>query len=69
MKLKDLLNKFTNDNFLLTINGICTEWYGGSSGLPHEDYYIKYRDKKVIGIAIISTNMMPELCITIEDEP
>lgn len=27
MKLKDLLNRISNDDFLLTINGVCTDWY------------------------------------------
>ena len=66
MSLQDVLNKFTNSSFLLTINGVCDEWYGGGEELKREDYYENQRDKEVIGLAILSTNMTPELCITIE---
>lgn len=67
MRLRDLLNKFTNTSFLLTINGVCDEWYGGVAELKKEDYYKKYRDKRIKSLAILSTNDMPELLITIED--
>ena len=67
MRLRDVLNKFTNSSFLLTINGVCDEWYGGVEDLQKEDYYKKYRDKKVVGMAILCTNMTPELCIEIEE--
>lgn len=67
MKLRDVLNKFTDSSFLLTINGVCDEWYGGVEKLKGEDYYKNYRDKKVISMAILSTNELPELIIRIED--
>lgn len=67
MRLRDILNKFTNSSWLLTINGVCDEWYGGVEELKEEDYYKKYRDKKVLSMAILSTNEVPELMITIED--
>lgn len=67
MKLKEVLNKFTNDSWLLTINSVCDEWYGGVEELKKEDYYKNYKEKKVIEMAILSTNCMPELCITIEE--
>lgn len=67
MKLRDILNKFTNSSWLLTINGVCDEWYGGVEELKEEDYYKKYRDKKVLSMAILSTNEVPELIITIEN--
>ena len=35
--------------------------------LKKEDYYKNYKEKKVIEMAILSTNCMPELCITIEE--
>lgn len=66
MKLRTLLNKFTNSFFLLTIDGVCEEWYGGVEEIKKEDYYKEYRDKKVLGIAILTTNMQPELKIRIE---
>lgn len=67
MRLRDVLNKFINRDFLLTINGVCDEWYGGVEELKEEEYYKKYRDKKVISMAILSTNMTPELIIEIEN--
>ena len=67
MKLRDILNKFTNSDFLLTINGVCNEWYGGVDELKHEEYYKNYSNKKVVSMAILMTNMYPELCITIAE--
>lgn len=67
MRLRDVLNKFTNSAWLLTINGVCDEWYGGVEELKKQDYYKDYRDKKVIRMSILMTNEMPELCITIEE--
>ena len=67
MRLRDVLNKFTNDNFLLTINGVCDEWYGGVEALKNEAYYKDYRNKKVESMAILLTNDTPELIIRIEN--
>lgn len=67
MRLKDVINKFSNSSFLLTINGVCDEWYGGIEELPNESYYKKYKDKKVLSMAILLTNETPELCIKIEE--
>lgn len=67
MKLKDVLNKFSNPAFLLTINGVCDEWYCGVEELKKEPYYKKYKDKKVLSMAILSTNLTPELIIKIEE--
>lgn len=66
MRLRDVLNKFTNSSFLLTINGVCDEWYGGVEELKKEEYYKEYRDKTVKSMAILSTNDKPELIIRIE---
>lgn len=67
MRLRDVLNKFSNSDWLLTINGVCDEWHRGAEELKKEDYYKEYRDKKVLKMAILTTNGMPELCITIEE--
>lgn len=67
MRLRDLLNKFTNSDWLLTINGVCDEWYRGVEELKKEDYYKKYKDKKVLKLAILTTNEVPELMVTIEE--
>lgn len=66
MKLREVLNKFSNSSFLLTINGVCDEWYGGVEELKKEEYYKEYRDKNVQSMAILTTNETPELIITIE---
>ena len=64
MKLQEFLNKFTNEDFLLTVDGLCEE-------LPFYEYeeekkaayWKKYKDRKVKSMAIITTNGRPELCI------
>ncbi len=67
MRLRDVINQFKNSPpFLLTINEVCDEWYNGIEELPKEDFYKKYRDYKVKGMSILTTNMTPELCIRIE---
>jgi len=67
MTLNDLLEKFTNASFLLTVSELCDEWYGGVDELLHDDYFSemfeKYRDREVKSIAILSTNFTPELCV------
>ena len=68
MKLQEVLNKFTNDDFLLTVNGWCDELpFSEYENEKKEEYWKKYRDKKVKSLAILTTNGMPELCIMIEE--
>jgi hypothetical protein len=68
MRLQEVLNKFSNSDFLLTVNGWCDElpfWE-----YPEEQkqaYWSKYKDKKVVGFSLHMTNEQPELCIRIED--
>ena len=68
MKLKEVLNKFTNADFLLTVNGWCDElsFYAYENEKKRE-YWKKYKDKNVVSMAIITTNGRPELCIKIEE--
>ncbi len=67
MKLQEVLNKFTNANFLLTVNGLCDEMpFYDYENEKKMEYWKKYRDKKVVGMAILITNERAELCITIE---
>lgn len=66
MKLKDVLNKVTNNSFFLTISGVCNEWYGGVEDFKKTDYYKKYKNKIVKEMILFSTNSTPELCIVIE---
>lgn len=68
MRLQELLDKFTNCEFLLTVNGLCDELYFYDYEYEkEEDYWEKYKDKKVKSLAILTTNEIPELCITIEE--
>lgn len=68
MKLKEVLNKFTNADFLLTVNGWCNELsFYEYEDEKKEEYWKKYKDKNVISMAIITTNERPELCIKIEE--
>ena len=68
MRLQELLDKFTNCEFLLTVNGLCEELsFYDYEDEKKEDYWEKYKDKKVKSMAILTTNEMPELCITIEE--
>lgn len=63
MKLQTLLNKFTNDTFLITINGLCDEiplWE-----FKELDFWKEYKNCIVKSMAIILTNDKPELMITI----
>lgn len=66
MTLNDLLEKFTNASFLLTVSELCDEWYGGVDEL-YDDYYSelleKFGDREVKSLAILTTNFTPELCV------
>lgn len=68
MRLGDVLNRMSNASFLLTITGVCDEWYYGSEKIKEETYYKTYKDRKVRSMAILITNGLPELCITLEGE-
>lgn len=68
MRLQELLNKFTNTNFLLTVDGWCEEMsFEEYEGEKKEEYWNKYKNKKIKSLAILTTNDMPELCITLEN--
>lgn len=67
MKLQELLNKFTNENFLITVNGWCDELsFYEYENEKKEEYWKEYKNKKVLSMAILTTNGSPELNITIE---
>lgn len=68
MRLQELLNKFTNADFLITVNGWCEELsFYEYENEKKEEYWKKYKDKKVKSMAILTTNGNPELCIEIEE--
>ena len=67
MRLQELLNKFTNTSFLITVNGWCEELYFGEyESEKKQEYWNEYKDRKVKRMSIFLTNDTPELYITIE---
>ena len=69
MKLQELLNKFTNADFLISVDGWCEEL----SFYEYEDekkreYWKKYKNRTVKSLSIITTNDRPELRICLEKE-
>ena len=68
MRLQELLNKFTNVNFLLTVDGWCDELsFYEYEDEKKQEYWKKYKDRKVKNLAILTTNELPELCVTLEN--
>lgn len=68
MKLVEVLEKFSNNDFLLSVNGWCSEMGFWEFEVEKEQgYWYKFKDKEVLSMSILSTNEMPELCITIEE--
>ncbi len=68
MTLQAFLNKFTNDDFLLSVDGWCEELdfskYENEKG---QDYWNTFKNRKIKSFAILTTNMRPELCISLQD--
>lgn len=68
MGLVEVLGKFTNDDFLISVNGWCSEMgFWEFDDEKKEEYWSDFKDKEVLSMAILTTNEMPELCITIEE--
>lgn len=64
MKLQTFLNKFTNDDFLLTVYGWCDEMpFSEYNEEKNMDYWKKYKNMEVKSFAILTTNDRPELCV------
>jgi hypothetical protein len=69
MRLQKLLNKFINADFLITVNGWCYELpFYEYEDEKKEEYWKKYKDKKVKSMTILTTNERPTLCITLKEE-
>lgn len=68
MKLQEFLNKFTNHDFLVTVDGLWDEmpfW-------EYEDekkckYWQEYKNREIKSFAILTTNEQPELCIRLKE--
>ena len=68
MKLKEVLNKFSNSSFLVTVDGLWDELpFHQYEDEQKEEYWKQYKDKKVKSMAILTTNGRPELCIRLDD--
>lgn len=68
MRLQELLNKFTNADFLLTVDGWCDKLsFYDYEEEKREEYWKEYKNKKIKGLAILITNERPELCIELEE--
>lgn len=66
MKLQTVLNKFINNDFILTVNGLCDEMpFSEYLEMKQADYWKNYKNREVKDFAIILTNYKPELLITI----
>ena len=69
MRLQEVLNKFTNSDFMITVDGWCDELsFWEYEEEKKQDYWKEYKDRKVKGMAILTTNGRPELCISLEEE-
>ena len=67
MTLQRFLNKFSGDDFLLTVSGWCDELpFCEYEEEKHKDYWNKYKDKKVLSVTLMTSNGKPELNIKIE---
>lgn len=68
MRLVEVLDKFTNDDFLISVNGWCSEMGFWEYAVDKKDgFFYKFRNKEVLSMSLLITNEMPELCITIEE--
>lgn len=67
MNLQTFLNKFTNNDFLLTVDGWCEEMpFCEYETEKNKDYWIKYKNRIIKSYSIILTNGNPELCIMLK---
>lgn len=67
MRLQELLNKFTNADFLITVNGWCDELsFYEYEEEKKQDYWKEFKNCKIKSMSILTTNEKPELCIEIE---
>lgn len=66
MKLQTFLNKFTNEDFVITVEGWCYEMpFSEYKEEKKMDYWKKYKNRKIKSFAILTANDKPELYITL----
>lgn len=69
MRVQELLNKFANDNFLITVDGWCEELsFREYENEKKQEYWKNLKNRKIASLAILTTNEQPELCISLEKE-
>ena len=67
MKLQEFLNKFTNDNFIVTVDGLWDEMpFWEYADEKKCSYWKEYKDREIKSFAILTTNESPELCIKLK---
>ena len=67
MKLQEVLDKFFNSMFLITVDDWCCELpFSEYESEKKEPYWDEFKNKKVKAMSIIKTNSMPELVIRLE---
>ena len=67
MRLQEILNKISNNGFLLTVDGWCNELeFADYDDEKKQDYWAEYKNRTVESIAILTTNGQPELCISLK---
>lgn len=68
MKLYEILDRFSNEDFLISVNGWCSEMsFSEYQAQKEYVYWDDFKDKEVISMSILSTNGSPELCVKIEE--
>lgn len=68
MKLNTLLNKISNNNFLLTVEGLFDEMpFREYEAEKKQPYWKDYKDRDIEDIMILTTNDKPELYISLKD--
>ena len=67
MTLQSFLNKFTNSDFLLSVDGWCEELpFWEYEDEKKQEYWEKYKNMKIKSLSIITTNGIPVLAIRLE---
>lgn len=67
MTLQSFLNKFTNSDFLLSVDGWCDELpFWEYEDEKNQEYWKNYKHRQIKSLSIITTNDRPELVICLE---